>query len=181
MPDDFDRPNHPADAHDEAFLQVLAHRSMLKAYLLAIVHDPHLAEDALSDTTLAIVRSWEKFDRRLPFAPWARGIARRVALSNLRKAQRPVVELDEDVMELLGAEFDAFGDENASEESRRRLNHCIEQLPERSRELVRLRYFDATPYEEIARRTGRSVAALYMAFTRIHDTLAKCVKAAASI
>ena len=180
MPDNSDRSAHPADAHDEAFLQVLAHRSMLKAYLLAIVHDPHLAEDTLSDATLAIVRSWEKFDRRLPFAPWARGIARRVALANLRKAQRPVVELDDDVMESLGAEFDALGDENAHEESRRRLNQCLEQLPERSRELVRLRYFEAAPYEEIARRAGRSVTALYMAFSRIHVALAKCVKSAAS-
>lgn len=170
-----------AGAHDAAFLQVLAHRTMLKIYILAIVHDPHLAEDTLSDATLAIVRSWERFDKSLPFAPWARGLARRVALANLRKANRPVVELDEDVLDALGAEFDALGDEYAHEESRRRLNLCIGQLPERSRELVRLRYFDATPYEEIARRTGRSVAALYMAFTRIHDALAKCVKSAASL
>jgi hypothetical protein len=32
-----DSAGSPAQAHDEAFLQVLAHRTMLKAYILAIV------------------------------------------------------------------------------------------------------------------------------------------------
>src|SRR4051812_32402992 len=89
---------------DQAFLSVLAHRTMLKAYILAIVRDTHLAEDTLSDATLAIVHSWNRFDKDQPFAPWARGIARRVALANLRKFRRPMVEVDDDVLELLGAD-----------------------------------------------------------------------------
>src|SRR5215813_223303 len=141
-----DSADDAARAHDEAFLQVLAHRTMLKAYILAVVHDPHLAEDTLSDVTLAIARSWEKFDRRLSFAPWARGIARRVALANLRKANRLIVGLDDDVTESLDAEFDAFGNEAAQEAMRQQLNRCLDQLPERSRELVRLRYFENVPY-----------------------------------
>ena len=181
MADDVHPGRDRAEAHDEAFVQVLAHRTMLKAYILAIVHDPHLAEDTLSDTTLAIARSWEKFDRRLSFGPWARGIARRVALANLRKASRPVVELDDEVMESLGAEFDAFGSEAAQEQKRQQLNRCLDQLPDRSRELIRLRYFESAPYQDIARHTGRSLAALYMAFTRIHGALADCVKAATSV
>src|SRR5262245_33894714 len=178
MPGGIDSADDAAQAHDEAFLQVLAHRTMLKAYILAIVHDSHLAEDTLSDATLAIARSWEKFDRRLSFAPWARGIARRVALANLRNASRLIVGLDEDVMESLDLEFDAFGNEGSQEETRQQLNRCLDQLPERSRELVRLRYFENVPYEDIAQCTGRTVAALYMAFTRIHAALANCVKAA---
>src|SRR5262245_51687663 len=177
MADEIHSAYESAQAHDEAFVQVLAHRTMLKAYILAIVHDPHLAEDTLSDTTLAIARSWEKFDRRLSFAPWARGVARRVALANLRKASRLVTELDEDVLESLGTEFDAFGSEASQEEVRQQLNHCLDQLPQGNRELVRLRYFENTGYEDIARHTGRTVAALYMAFTRIHTALADCVKA----
>src|SRR5262245_38741937 len=178
MADEIHSAYESAQAHDEAFVQVLAHRTMLKAYILAIVHDPHLAEDTLSDATLAIARSWEKFDRRLSFAPWARGIARRVALANLRKANRLIVGLDDDVMESLDAEFDAFGNEASQEEMRQQLNRCLDQLPERSKELVRLRYFDNAPYEDIAQRSGRTVAALYMAFTRIHAGLADCVRAA---
>src|SRR5947207_9934740 len=69
--------------HEEAFRQVLAHRTMLKAYVQAIVRDPSLAEDTFSDVTLEIARSWGRFDASRPFERWARGIARRVALANL--------------------------------------------------------------------------------------------------
>src|SRR6185369_2659175 len=108
MPEYEDGSPGPITPQDEAFLQVLAHHTMLKSYILAIIHDPHLAEDTLSDVTLAIVRSWERFDKRQPFAPWARGVARRIALANRRKFQRPVSELNDDVLEAVGMHMDAF-------------------------------------------------------------------------
>src|ERR1051325_923600 len=111
MPDYEEPSSGPVTPQDEAFLQVLAHHTMLKAYILAIVHDPHLAEDTLSDVTLAIVRSWERFDQRQAFAPWARGVARRIALANRRKFHRPILELNEHVLEAAGLHLDALGGE----------------------------------------------------------------------
>lgn len=149
---------------------------MLKIHILCIVRDAHLAEDTLSDVTLAIVRSWSKFDRTKPFAAWARGVARNVALTNLRKQQRSAVTLDDSVLESLGAALDAGGGEAELEEKKRRLRACVEKLPGRSRELVQWRYFDDISYPDIAARSRRSLAALYMAFSRIHAVLADCVK-----
>ena len=163
-------------AHDEAFLQILAHRSMLKAFILSIVHDPHLAEDTLSDVTLVIVRSWDKYEKQRPFGPWARGVAKRVALVNLRTRRRPVLTLDDDVLEAIGSELSATGDEGRQEELKQRLRRCLDQLSPRKRELIRLRYFEERSYAEIAQRTMRTVSALYMAFSRIHTTLAQCVR-----
>ena len=167
---------NPSGADDEAFLKVLAHHTMLRAYIFAIVRDPHLAEDTLSDTTLAIVHAWQRFDPSQPFAPWARGVARRVALANLRKARREGFGLDEDVMEAVGAYLDSLGSEADHGKRRLALQRCVEQLPEHSRELVQWRYFDEVSYEEIAQRTGRNIAALYKAFSRIQEALAGCVK-----
>jgi RNA polymerase sigma-70 factor len=167
---------NPSGAHDEAFLQVLAHHTMLRAYIFAIVRDPHLAEDTLSDTTLAVIHAWERFDRRRPFAPWARGITRRVALANLRKAHHSGIGLDEDVLEAVGVYLDSLGSEANLEERRHALRRCLEQLPEHSRELVQRRYFDEQSYERIVQHTGRSITSLYKAFSRIHEALAECVK-----
>lgn len=169
-------PPDPASANDEAFLKVLAHRTMLKIHILCIVRDSHLAEDTLSDATLAIVRSWHTYDRTKPFEPWARGVARNVALANLRKHQRATVVLDETVLEALGGAFDAGGGEADLEGKKQRLRACIAKLPERSRELVQWRYFDDVSYTDIAQRTRRTISALYMAFSRIHVALAECVK-----
>ncbi len=163
------------EAEREAFLKILAHRTMLKAYLLAIVKDYHLAEDSLSDTTVEILKSWSKFDPRLDFGPWARGIARRVALSNLRKRNRKVLLLSEEVLESLGSKMEDLGSEAELEERKSRLKTCIEKLPSESRDLIKLRYFEGNHYSEIENRTGRTRSALYMAFSRIHKSLADCI------
>src|SRR5258707_163806 len=73
------------ESHEEAFRAVLANGPILNAYLRAIVRNPHLLEDTLSDVALAIARSWPNYDKARPFGPWARSIARRVAIENLTK------------------------------------------------------------------------------------------------
>jgi RNA polymerase sigma-70 factor (ECF subfamily) len=161
---------------EEPFLRVLAHRTMLKAYILSIVRDPHLAEDTLQDVTLVVARSWDQYDPTKSFERWARGIAWRVALANLRKYRRPVLELDERVLEQIGAEMDGLGDEAELEDRKQALQQCLEQLSEANRTLIRERYFDERSYEDIAARSGRSLGALYVAFTRIHAALARCVE-----
>jgi RNA polymerase sigma-70 factor, ECF subfamily len=170
--------DQPGDVQrqEAAFLQVLAHRTMLKAYILAIVRDPFLAEDALSDVTLAIAHSWARYDPRQPFASWARGVARRVALANLRKGQRHPVPLADEVLESMAVELDCFGGEAEQEPARHALRECVQKLSETNQALVRRRYFAEESYPDMAQATGRSVDALYVAFGRIHHALARCVE-----
>jgi RNA polymerase sigma-70 factor, ECF subfamily len=168
--------NTPGGAPEEPFLRVLAHRTMLKAYILSIVRDSHLAEDTIQDVTLVIARSWGNFDHTQSFERWARGIAWRVAMANLRKYRRPVVELEEEVLDQVGLAVDRLGDEAALEDRKQALKQCIEQLSEPNRELIRQRYFDECSYTDIAARSGRSLGALYVAFTRLHAALARCVE-----
>src|SRR5438552_7333049 len=163
-----DRPRPTLESHEEAFREVLAHWSMLNAYLRAIVRNTHLLEDTLSDVALAVARSWPHYDKARPFGPWARSIARRVALENLsRNGIRPVL-LGEGALEALGAEIDTLGEEAVAEVRIRALQHCTEKLSEGSRQLIRLRYFENRSYKEISEQIAWTVEALYVAFNRIH-------------
>ncbi|MDQ3625228.1 MAG: sigma-70 family RNA polymerase sigma factor [Verrucomicrobiota bacterium] len=155
---------------------MLAHRTMLKAYVHAIVRDAVLAEDTFSDVTLEIVRSWPRFDPARAFEPWARGLARRVALANLRKHNRPLVTLEEVVLESIGVELDQLGRETDHETNREALHRCLQKLSTANRALVRMRYFDELSYGDIARAVNRTPGALYVAFNRIHAALSRCVR-----
>jgi RNA polymerase sigma-70 factor (ECF subfamily) len=166
----------PEQPHEEAFRQVLAHRTMLKAYVQAIVRDHFLAEDIFSEVTLEIVRSSERFDPSRCFETWARGVARRVALASLRKQARQPVALEEDVLETIGEELDRFGSEAELEIRKEALAHCLETLSDSNRQIVRLHYFENLTYGELARVVGRTVGALYVAVNRIHATLQECVR-----
>jgi RNA polymerase sigma-70 factor (ECF subfamily) len=140
------------------------------------VRDPHLAEDVISETALEIVRSWNKYDRSRPFPQWARGVARHIALKNLRKRNREPLLFDPEVLESVGKYIDSMGDEARLEERKRVLHECMQKLPLVNQQLIRLRYFENRRYEEIAGLLKRNVPALYMAFTRIHEVLLKCVQ-----
>ena len=164
------------DPYEDAFRQVLAHRTALLATVKAVIRDPHLVEDTFSDVTLEIVRCWQRYDSTRPFGPWARGVARRVALANLRKAGREITTLDAEVIELLGAEMDNRGGEPYFEDYQARLGECLNKLSEGAQRLVRSRYFEERSYGELAAAENKSSGALYVAFTRIHQSLARCLK-----
>jgi len=162
-------------SHEEAFREVLAHWAMLNAYLRAIVRNPQLFEDTLSDVALAIARSWPTYDKSRPFGPWARSIARRVAIENLsRHGIRPIL-LGKTALEALGEELEALGDSVAVEARVGALRQCTEKLSEGSRQLIRLRYFENRSYKGIAESVHWTVDALYVAFNRIHKALSDCV------
>jgi RNA polymerase sigma-70 factor (ECF subfamily) len=171
-----DRHKPTVESHEEAFRAVLANWSMLNAYLRAIVRNPHLLDDTVSDVALAIARSWPHYDKSRPFGPWARAIARRVAIENLsRHGIRPVL-LGEGALEALGAEIESMGEEAGLEVRVRALQQCTEKLSEGSRQLIRLRYFENRSYKEISESIAWTVEALYVAFNRIHKALSECVQ-----
>jgi RNA polymerase sigma-70 factor (ECF subfamily) len=164
-------------AHDEAFRAVVAHRTMLKAYIRAIIFDPDLAEDTFSEAVLEIVRYWDRYDQSRPFAPWARGIARRVALLNLREQKRQLpFLLDEAVLEEVAEEIDEAGQEWELARRKSALRHCLRRLSGKNQELIRLRYFQERSYSQMARTVGRTVGALYAVFCRLEKALLRCVE-----
>lgn len=165
---------HPP--HEDAFRQVVAHRSMLAAYIRAIVQDADLAEETLQDVSVEIVRSWGNYDPSRPFGNWARGVARRVALSNLRKVRKLPVALGDSVLEAVGTELDGLGDQAQLDARKEALRRCVEELPESNQRLVRMRYFENRSYREVSETVSRSVEALYVALSRIHRALHKCVE-----
>jgi RNA polymerase sigma-70 factor (ECF subfamily) len=169
-------PQRGEDARDEAFSRVFAHRSMLHAYISALVRDPVMVEDTLSDVVIEIVHSWDRYDKALPFANWARGVARRVAFANLRRRGRAEVGLSDSALEAFASALDALGDQAALESRKERLRGCMEKLSATNRDLLHMRYFDELTSEAIAERLGRSVGAIYTAFSRIHAALLRCLQ-----
>jgi len=169
-PDDIRR------TYEEAFRQVMAHQSMLQVFARALVHDPHLAEDVLSDASVEIARTWARYDPTQPFGPWARGVVRNVALASLRKRRSQPVLLAPETLEAVSAEIDDLDARSLLEQRKARLSRCLQSLSAKSRSLVRLRYFENQALPEIAERVSLGINSLYVAFNRIHKALHECVE-----
>jgi len=162
-----------------AFSHFFTHRAMLRAFLQAMLRDGDLVDDTLSDTAVEVARCWDSYDPALPFGPWVRGMARRLALKRLRGRRRLELGLPDDVLDALGVAMDQINDQVSLDAQKQQLRRCLEGLTGRNRELVRLRYFEEQRLEAIATESRRSMGALYTAFSRIHAALLRCMEKAA--
>ena len=168
-------PSTQDKGREAAYQQVRAHQTMLKAYALAIVRDPHFAEAAFQDIALEIARSWNEYDFKNPFESWSREVATRVCLLKMRKRDR-FCTLDKDVLESLGSELDLIGDAEEMGCRKAGLQECLQKLPEIHYRLVRMRYFQNIPYPEISLALGKSINVIYMMLNRIHNELSSCLE-----
>ena len=113
------------------------------------LRDSHRAEDATQETAIRVLQSLAKFDGRSSFKTWSFGIALNVCREARRKQQRhggiDLANAAEPAMP-----EDDRGDRLEADEQLATLHALLATLPDRQREVVALRYFEAMSVEETA-------------------------------
>ena len=159
---------------DKLLRLLMSHRGMLLGYITSITGDPHLAEDVLQDSSLIILKKGSQLEGEAGFAPWARRIARLEALNARRKSDRLPSVLTEGTLDKLESAWD----QNETDETlREQLRTCMQKLTPNARSIVELRYHQGVTGKALADRLKRPLNTVYVALTRIHKTLADCVRA----
>jgi RNA polymerase sigma-70 factor, ECF subfamily len=155
---------------------LLRHRTALYAYIFACVRHHSDAEEILQEVAVTVVAAFEKLAKEEEFLPWAREIARRHVLSFFRRSSRPLV-YDSDLVGLLS---EAARDNLDQDEGTRRttaLRDCLENMPPKSQEIMRMRYDGSvSSVEEIAQHIGRTMAATYGILKRLRLNLRTCIE-----
>jgi RNA polymerase sigma-70 factor (ECF subfamily) len=166
-------------ADDARFLKLLLqHQEDLRAFIASTVRDRAAAEDLFQDVCLALWQGFASYDPARPFGAWARGVAFHKVLQAREKTRRlPLAFSPEAVQAVLDA-YDRAEPEPADLEP---LRDCIGRLPERSRELLALRYGQALALSEIARRVGGTLDAVHKTLSRIRAALQECLQRKAAM
>lgn len=146
----------------------IRHQTKVRAVALALTGDFGVAEDVVQETFLTVTAKAGDFVPDTNFLAWACAIARLKVLERQRSDRR----LSPQVIESLAA---SLPHEELSDERLTTLMGCLDNLPPKSRELVRLRYFAEHGPGEIAEILGRSVAGVNAALVKIRETLRECV------
>ena len=149
----------------------------LRAFIASVVQDAGARDDVLQATSLTLWQKYAAYDPSRPFGAWARGIAARKIVHELRDRARFPVTLEPAAIEALRLAFDRR--EVASGGSDRRtaaLRRCLSRLSEKSRHLLFLRYDEGRSCLEIARQLDRSVEAIYQHLSRLRLQLAECIR-----
>jgi RNA polymerase sigma-70 factor (ECF subfamily) len=133
------------------------------------------ARQRLSAAAWLIVRDAKNvsFEHEGALLSWAMVSIKREAIDWLRKRKPETLGLEPELLDLISEEWPT----HAQPEGRRMeaLRECLESVPERSRQLLHLRYFDGHSCDEVAQRVGASVDAVYQRLSRLHRQLKLCV------
>ena len=164
---------------DAAAELIARHELPVRLYAAKVAPRPDMAEDVAQKAFVLALESIDRFDPTRDFVLWMHGIVRNVARQEwTRLAARARVERDglAEYLEQLAAE-----EPSESEEERARwlaaLSGCLDRLPDRGREMIRLRYGLGVNCREVAERVGQTVGAVKMAMVRLREKLQHCVKA----
>ena len=169
-------PPVPDDVHARFLALHMAHQGTLFGWLLAAVHDFQKAEDLLQQVSLVLWRKFPEYRPDLPWLPWAFGVARREVAKHFRDRAPREAELTLDLLDRVAVSMAETSGTVTTQ--RRALSACLEQLPPRQRELMRLRYEDDRSLDDLSRLTSRTVAAVNMILVRIRRALLDCTRRA---
>ncbi len=135
----------------------------MRALLLSAVRNAAIAEDLVQEAFLVAWANLERYDRTLPFGPWVRGIASRLAWNHRRKQSRSkVAYVESKDLQALEQQFDrldqATGD--TFEEKVDALRFGLTRLTELQRQVIDLHYEQEMPCAQIATRLGLGLEAV---------------------
>ncbi len=165
-------------AGDRLAMRVLFSRHQLRIhrFVLRMVRDEAVAEDAVSDTFLDVWRQAGDFAGKSQVSTWLMSIARFKALSALRR--RRDVGLDEEWA--AGIEDEADTPEVISQKLDKgaAIRLCMDRLSAEHREVIDLVYYHETSVEEVAEIVGIPEGTVKTRLFHARKKLAELLKAA---
>jgi RNA polymerase sigma-70 factor, ECF subfamily len=162
----------PHNAEERIVGLIARHQPEIHRYILSLLPDRMLADDVAQETNLVLWRKAAEYDPAQPFLPWALTIALYQVKAARRDAGRDRHVFDDSLVEILAAECR----EETQGDLEQALEKCLQELPQRQRELILARYAPGSSVQELAAGRGQTPTALSLALMRIRKALETCIE-----
>jgi RNA polymerase sigma-70 factor (ECF subfamily) len=158
----------------EEFLKLLFGCELeIRAFIGSLVRGSQDCDDVFQEVALTLWKEFSRYDRNRSFGAWARGIASMKLMQRWDKIKRLPVVLSPEAIQAVASAFDRS--ETSTSRQAEALEHCLDQLPEKSRHLLELRYERSMKIEQIAAELQATLDAIYQSLSRIRARLQDCV------
>src|SRR5262249_7382700 len=122
------------DEQEEYLKLLFSFELEIRAFIRSVVHGAHDCDDTFQEVALTLWKEFARYDRSRSFGAWARGIAAIKLLQRRDQTRRFPLVLSPEAIQAVSQAFDR-SEEAASREAEA-LEHCLDQLPEKSRKLL---------------------------------------------
>ena len=150
------------------------HQASLRVFVRSLGVEHDWVDDLAQDAFVVAYREMDSYDPARDFGKWLRGIARNLLRNELRKQgrHRRILHegLSQHLMEFAKKEEPQFDVGQVSA-----LRDCVEQLPNRSRELVHSRYYEGWNASILADKFEMKAATIRQTLLRIRRQLYQCI------
>ncbi len=136
---------------------------------------PHLIDEICHETFVFAFRHVQEFQRGTSFFAWLKAIAWNLLRAEIQRFSR---EQANQMKYAEGRLFEVFPQKSleASDRELEGLEACLEKVPPRMRELLRMRYALGLTTNEISERFGQSAAWVRTTLFRVRRQLKSCVE-----
>jgi RNA polymerase sigma-70 factor, ECF subfamily len=163
-------------ANDKAsFVNLLtANYYRIHAYVLSMVPNDTDVDDIMQETVTLMWQNFDRFQAGTNFVSWAVTIAKFQVLKYQKQRKRSRLVLSDEVYDLLISENHSIQEQ--SHERFRALRDCLQKLPEKEQNFIKLRYMDGATAKMVAQKIGSSIDAVYRHGAKLNDLLLRCVR-----
>jgi RNA polymerase sigma-70 factor (ECF subfamily) len=153
----------------------VAERHALMGFIYGMVRDLAAAEDIFQEVWIRLQEAEGRGEPIAEPAKWCRGVAKNLILHYWRDKRVGKVVADSDLLDLVEQALNEQPDDWS--ERRQALMECMDRLPEKSRQLMQMKYDEGLSFAAMAGRLKRSVDGLKMALCRVRQVLLECAQA----
>lgn len=158
------------------FIKLLtSHQAVLKGYIISLLPGCQDINDVLQDTNVILWEKMHTFEPGSNFRAWAFATAR-IKVMHYRDKQKRLnrIVLSDEILDSIAEAREEILPEQLENELVA-LHHCLENLREEERAMIRARYGQSSTLQSYAHTIGRSAQSARVTLHRIRRKLRSCM------
>jgi RNA polymerase sigma-70 factor (ECF subfamily) len=159
------------------------YRDPLMFHVRKIARDEGSLEDLIQEIFTKAFENLDKYNHEYAFSTWLYRIATNHTIDSLRKRKMvtlsidaPIQANDGDVTRELPSSAPSPHDQLQKKERAAHIHQAMESLPEKYREVLRLRHFEEMSYQEISEELQQPIGTVKAQLFRARESLMKALK-----
>lgn len=159
---------------NEQFLSLfMRNQKRIYGFIASLVPYAVDTDDLMQETMMVMWHHFEEFQIGTDFAAWGMAIARRKIMKyRASRMGKSMLFSEEAVQNIMQFDENLGGKTN---DYMAALQHCLNKLQTKDRQVIRLRYEEETSTRKLADAIGTTIDNVYKILSRVHLLLQRCV------